>query len=245
MKTEGFATPVVPDGITKSAENFYKNLESTLSNSPARNSVESKESKSEIDTELKPTKPSNVYASHLQEASKQSAIFLCTSAPLSQQNTCNDDTTSIDDADEEKQVYVAVMDVNDDEWWEIIDPSAEDLNPVSQFDPNQDPDSDEDFVVVDEENVSQAMSEFVATALTGFPETQALTPEQLKKMLNGTFSVLAEKGKIAKAYEWGTFAYSTYKWGAYAWHLYSEPGMIKMVASGIMTAGGYLAFFLL
>ena len=98
--------------------------------------------------------------------------------------------------------FVAVMDVNDDEWWEVIDPEKD--NALSQ------PESiDSDYVMVEDKEVLSALSRFVACTLKGYPESKALPPAQLKKLLDRSFSTLQEKGTMMKMYDWASFAYTS------------------------------------
>ena len=56
---------------------------------------------------------------------------------------------------------------------------------------------------------------------------------------------IGEKGTFSRAYEWGSFAYTTYGWGTYAWQLYSDPAMVHIVAKGVMSAGSWAMWLLL
>jgi len=154
---------------------------------------------------------------------KQSAIFVCG-----------------DGSDTQKELYVAVMDVNDEDWWEVIEPQTLRDPGVSEM---LGPDSE--YVLVEENEVSKAMSAFVAANLKRYPEAKTVPPAQLKKLLDVSFSSLKEKGMLLKMYEWGCFAYTSYGWANYAWHLYSDPAMAKLASKWLFTAGSWAVWLVL
>lgn len=154
---------------------------------------------------------------------ERSVIFVCTSNKP-------EDTKN-------NGAFVAVMDVNDDEWWEVIDPEK-DLA-LSQPEP-----LDADYVMVEDKEVLSALSRFVAGTLKGYPESKALPPAQLKKLLDHTFSTLQEKGTLMKMYDWASFAYTSYGWASYGWALYQDPTLLKLVAKWSFSAATWVMFLL-
>jgi hypothetical protein len=176
---------------------------------------------------LVPSKPSSFFASGAKTGAR-SAIFIC-----------KEEQEEEDEGDE--GAFVAVMDVQDDEWWEIVNPEKDDFEPV----PDDDFSKDSSYVMVEEEEVMTALASFVAAAIKQYPEAKEVDPQKLKRMIDDTLSTLQEKGTVTRAYEWGTFAYTTYGWGSYAWHLYRDPAMVQMVAKGVIKAGSWVMWLLL
>jgi len=154
---------------------------------------------------------------------EHSVIFVCTS------NKPEDSKNN--------GAFVAVMDVNDDEWWEVIDPEKDCALQQPEL-------IDSDYVMVEDKEVLSALSKFVAGTLKGYPESKAIPPAQLKKLLDRSFSTLQEKGMIMKMYDWASFAYTSYGWASYGWALYQDPTMLKVVAKWSFSAATWIMFLL-
>lgn len=133
--------------------------------------------------------------------------------------------------------FVAVMDVNDDEWWEVIDPEKDCAMKQPEL-------IDSDYVLVEDKQVISALSQFVARTLKSYPESKAVPPAQLKKLLDQSFSTLQEKGMMMKVYDWASFAYTSYGWASYGWALYQDPTVLKMVAKWSFSAASWIIFLL-
>lgn len=160
------------------------------------------------------------------------SVFLCTNTIPASKNQDKDEFTN-DGDDDDDEAYVCVMDVNHDDFWVIVEPEEEDLLPVN---PEPEFDSDQSYEIVDEDGLVSAIASFVTMAIKKYPEAAKLQDYHLKKMLDGTFYDLAEKTTVGKAYNWGCVAYTTYSYGSYAFSIYSDPTMVNMIASGVMTA---------
>jgi len=152
---------------------------------------------------------------------EHSVIFVCTST----------------DDESKKGAFVAVMDVNDEEWWEVIDPEKDSALKQPEL-------IDSDYVMVEDKEVISALSKFVAGTLKGYPEAKALPPAQLKQLLDRSFSTLQEKGTLMKAYDWASFAYTSYGWASYGWALYQDPTMLRMVAKWSFNAATWAIWLL-
>lgn len=166
-------------------------------------------------------------------------LFFCTKTVPEHKQRDIDDTDDFRggadnfDTDNDEDAYVCCLDVNADDFWVIVDAEEEDLNPIE---PDAEFDSDESYVFVDEDDLVSAISNFVALAVRQYPEAKKLEPAHLKRMLDGTFFELEEKGTLAQGYQYGCMAYTTYAYGQYAFSLYKDPAMVKLVCSGIVTA---------
>jgi hypothetical protein len=188
------------------------------------------------DAPLAPTKASPFHASGLDDMPQKSAIYICKSGPL--KGGGEDDFSSFHGED---KAYVCVMDVPDDEWWEIIEPEVVDMEPVE---PEVPFDSDSSYEIIGHSDLTDALSDFVTSTIEQHPETFSLSDKDMRKMLEGTFAVLKEKGTLGKALEYGTLAYTAYGWGSYAFQLYTQPGMYKYVIKGVYTAGSWLIWLI-
>jgi len=218
-----------PTSKTQPKSELTEPKTSSSSCSSASESSESSESEGKTEDSrgmgLTPSKPSPFFASGAREGKHRSAIYVCKSPPKPQ--------GAVDE--DQDEAYVAVMDVEDEDWWEIIDPEKEDVEPHDDFG------SDSSYVLVEQDELMNAISSFVTAALHPYPEIQDVAPDKLKELLDSAVNNLgmAEKGTAAKMYEWGTFAYTTYGWGSYVWHLYKDPSMVVMVAKGVVSAASW------
>lgn len=68
------------------------------------------------------------------------------------------------------EAYVAVMDVDDSDWWQIVNPEPEDFEPVQ---PNA-IDEDSSYVMVQESELGEAITAFVTSIIAKYPECKGL-----------------------------------------------------------------------
>lgn len=226
----------VPPEVKTAASGLFKLLDSSAKKCGASPQHKAKSPTSEPSSAaLEPSKASPFFASGAREPGSRSAIYVCkTAEPKEDEDS---------DAEGDGEAFVAVMDVNDEDWWEIVEPEKEDMEPVEEDDFHKDC----SYIVVQQEELMDSISAFVAMALTPYPELKGVEPELLQKMLDGAIGNLglADKGAVTRVYEWGSFAYTTYGWGSYAWQLYRDPAMVHMVAKGVMSAGSWAMWLLL
>lgn len=229
----------------KQAENFYSQLqrkidqqETTPRSSPSHRTEIKHDGDEGKKAERLPTRNSPFFASGITDKPSKSAIFICKNGPL---NT-HEDEDEDEEFELEDKAYVCVMDVPDEEWWEIIEPEVEDVQPIA-VEPAFD--SDRSYEIIDDEEVTQALTAFVTSTITSHPETFSLSDVEMKQMLEGTFATLQDKTMTGKVLEYGTLAYSAYGWGSYAWQIYSKPGMAKFVLKGCYTAGSWIIYLCL
>ncbi|CAN8230652.1 unnamed protein product [Cochlearia groenlandica] len=90
--------------------------------------------------------------------------------------------------------------------------------------------TDEDYVVVREEDIADGIACFMATYLTSLKQTKDISPDQLQKALSTMFSVKKRKGKLRKAWEGSKVIYNVASWSATAIGIYQNP-MILSIAS--------------
>ncbi|XP_056853263.1 uncharacterized protein LOC130502485 isoform X2 [Raphanus sativus] len=104
--------------------------------------------------------------------------------------------------------------------WDVV--SDDDLISVGM--------EDDDYVVVREEDITDAIACFMVTYLSSLEQTKDISPDQLQKALSTMFSVKKSKGKLRKAWEGSNVIYNLASWSATAIGIYQNP-MILSIAS--------------
>ncbi|KAF8048854.1 hypothetical protein N665_2372s0008 [Sinapis alba] len=89
--------------------------------------------------------------------------------------------------------------------WDVV--SDDDLNIWGMED---------DYVVVREEDIADAIASFMVTYLSSLEQTKDVSPDQLQKALSTMFSVKKRKGKLRKAWEGSKVIYNLASWSASA-----------------------------
>ncbi|RIA04290.1 hypothetical protein BRARA_K01492 [Brassica rapa] len=101
---------------------------------------------------------------------------------------------------------------------------------VSEDDVWGEGETEDDYVVVREEDIADGIACFMATYLSSLKETKDISPDQLQKALSTMFSVKKRKGKLRKAWEGSKVIYNVASWSATAIGIYQNP-MILSIAS--------------
>ncbi|XP_048600113.1 uncharacterized protein BNAC01G16470D isoform X2 [Brassica napus] len=104
--------------------------------------------------------------------------------------------------------------------WDVV--SEDDILGVVQ--------TEDDYVVVREEDIADGIACFMATYLSSLKQTKDISPDQLQKALSTMFSVKKRKGKLRKAWEGSKVIYNVASWSATAIGIYQNP-MILSIAS--------------
>lgn len=91
-----------------------------------------------------------------------------------------------------------------------------------------------DYVMVEHEDVIQAMAEFLAAYLVSLPETKSMHPAQLQDAVRTSLKEI-RKGKLSRAWEWGRMLYRTaaLSYGAFA--AYTNPWLAEAILRSIFT----------
>ncbi|KAF8115464.1 hypothetical protein N665_0026s0009 [Sinapis alba] len=103
--------------------------------------------------------------------------------------------------------------------WDVV--SDDDLNIWGMED---------DYVLVREEDIADAIASFMVTYLSSLEQTKDVSPDQLQKPLSTMFSVKKRKGKLRKAWEGSKVIYNLASWSASAIGIYQNP-MFLSIAS--------------
>ncbi|KAJ0263351.1 RING finger protein [Hirschfeldia incana] len=101
---------------------------------------------------------------------------------------------------------------------------------VSEDDVWGEGETEDDYVVVREEDIADGIACFMATYLSSLKQTKDISPDQLQKALSTMFSVKKRKGKLRKAWEGSKVIYNVASWSATAIGIYQNP-MILSIAS--------------
>ncbi|KAL0834889.1 hypothetical protein Bca101_086778 [Brassica carinata] len=104
--------------------------------------------------------------------------------------------------------------------WDVV--SEDDILGVVQ--------TEDDYVVVREEDIADGIACFMATYLSSLKQTKDISPDQLQKALSTMFSAKKRKGKLRKAWEGSKVIYNVASWSATAIGIYQNP-MILSIAS--------------
>ncbi|KAH0871114.1 hypothetical protein HID58_078136, partial [Brassica napus] len=101
---------------------------------------------------------------------------------------------------------------------------------VSEDDVWGEGETEDDYVLVREEDIADGLACFMATYLSSLKQTKDISPDQLQKALSTMFSVKKRKGKLRKAWEGSKVIYNVASWSATAIGIYQNP-MILSIAS--------------
>ncbi|KAH9314601.1 hypothetical protein KI387_023228, partial [Taxus chinensis] len=74
----------------------------------------------------------------------------------------------------------------------------------------------ESYVAVTQKDVEEGIASYTASYLSTLKEMKEMTPEQLRKVLENTFSVPKNKGKLRKLWNGSKTIYNIVSWGATA-----------------------------
>jgi hypothetical protein len=141
-----------------------------------------------------------------------------------------------------------VVDLSDQEWWTLVGTEGEDdffdNEGESYEDCHLEGEEDDAFVVLQDDDMIEAVGKFVVASMNDYPAASDLTPEQLRRMLDGSFQTLRSPTKFEKAISWGQFAYNTVSWGSCFFRVYQNPTYVKLVATGAYKAARWIIILL-
>ncbi|VVB05568.1 unnamed protein product [Arabis nemorensis] len=90
--------------------------------------------------------------------------------------------------------------------------------------------TEDDYVVVREEDIADGIACFMATYLSSLKQTKDISPDQLQKALSTMFSVKKRKGKLRKAWEGSKVIYNVASWSATAMGIYQNPVILSIAS---------------
>ncbi|XP_076890344.1 uncharacterized protein LOC143541389 isoform X2 [Bidens hawaiensis] len=96
--------------------------------------------------------------------------------------------------------------------------------------------SDEDYVLVRQDDILDGIACFMAAYLISLKETKDLSPKQLQDALSKTFSMKKQKGKLRKAWDGSKVIYNVASWGATAIGIYQNPAILRAASAAFWTS---------
>lgn len=116
------------------------------------------------------------------------------------------------------------------DWWSISDgESFEDL-----------PAHADSYVIVNHDDVLEAIGAFVAAYLSTLPEAQSMQPLELQAALTQTFKEM-RKSRLHRVWQWGRSFYRCAAVSYSAFSLYTNPWIARAVLASIWTASRILS----
>ncbi|GJN33753.1 hypothetical protein PR202_gb22376 [Eleusine coracana subsp. coracana] len=108
----------------------------------------------------------------------------------------------------------------------------------------EDEGSDDGYVLVNQEDVVDGITSFMAAYLLSLKQTKELSPDQLQKALKKTFSVQKRKSKIKKAWDGTKVIYNVASWGATAVGVYNNRAILAIAATAARTSFRVISKFM-
>lgn len=96
--------------------------------------------------------------------------------------------------------------------------------------------SEEDYVLVRQDDIVDGIACFMAAYLISLKETKDLSPKQLQDALSKTFSMKKQKGKLRKAWDGSKVIYNVASWGATAIGIYQNPAILTAASAAFWTS---------
>lgn len=96
--------------------------------------------------------------------------------------------------------------------------------------------SEEDYVLVRQDDIVDGIACFMAAYLISLKETKDLSPKQLQDALSKTFSMKKQKGKLRKAWDGSKVIYNVASWGATAIGIYQNPAILRAASAAFWTS---------
>ncbi|XP_076924281.1 uncharacterized protein LOC143586681 isoform X2 [Bidens hawaiensis] len=96
--------------------------------------------------------------------------------------------------------------------------------------------TDEDYVLVRQDDIVDGIACFMAAYLISLKETKDLSPKQLQDALSKTFSMKKQKGKLRKAWDGSKVIYNVASWGATAIGIYQNPAILRAASAAFWTS---------
>ncbi|XP_042379565.1 uncharacterized protein LOC121972041 [Zingiber officinale] len=96
--------------------------------------------------------------------------------------------------------------------------------------------SDEDYVLVNQEDVVDSIANFMAAYLLSLEKTKELTPDQLQEVLCKAFSLKKRKSRLWKAWQGSQIIYNAASWSATAIGIYQNPAILEKASVAIWSS---------
>jgi len=226
--------------------NFYKILEQSLQeDSGSQTKITQEKDKIVIKNTKQTNYPTAAVAKQIPKTAQNFQSTPATPAKFFIDDPA-DPHTGVIVSQESGHQEVCVVNLREADWWTVVGDSKSGRKHRDPEYERCELDNDCDgYVVVKEDDVTQAIAEFIALTLMSYPKAKGLSENELKSMIDTTFSSLNERSQLMQMYDWAQFVYTTYGWGSCAIQLYQEPSMVKFVASSTYTMARWALVFLI
>lgn len=98
----------------------------------------------------------------------------------------------------------------------------------------------ENYVVIDEENVVDGIAEFIAKCIHENPKSKVLKPEELRRVVTTVLGGFRNKSKLKFVWEAGKVIYVLSTWGICLAGLYQSRHVVRAAAAGVHTASKFV-----
>lgn len=99
-----------------------------------------------------------------------------------------------------------------------------------------------DYVVVNHDDVVNALANFLAAYIIALPEGKRMEPKQLQKAVKDSLREI-RKGKVRKLWDWGRWIYRAAALGYGAFAAYTNPWVAEAVVKTLFTCARYARAF--
>mmetsp|Transcript_21532 Transcript_21532/g.56157 ORF Transcript_21532/g.56157 Transcript_21532/m.56157 type:complete len:257 (+) Transcript_21532:120-890(+) len=98
---------------------------------------------------------------------------------------------------------------------------------------------DQDYVMIEKEDVIEAMSVFIARYVVALPEAQDMEPKVLQRAVSNAFIEL-RMGRIRRLWSWGKYLYRCTALGYSAFSMYQHPWIVAAVLRALYTSSKFI-----
>jgi hypothetical protein len=99
-----------------------------------------------------------------------------------------------------------------------------------------------DYVVINHDDVVNALANFMAAYIIALPEGKRMEPKQLQKAVKDSLREI-RKGKVRKLWDWGRWIYRAAALGYGAFAAYTNPWVAEAVVKTLFTCARYARAF--
>lgn len=132
----------------------------------------------------------------------------------------------------DKDGFEVNTDLEDPDWWSWV--TDKDMFNT----PSEDVDSldGSGYIVIETDDVIDAMANFIAQYLLVHPDTKNMTPKQVQEAVVCALAELRVKGTFRRLWDWGKFFYTTGSWATTAFGVYRNPILVRGALLAIWTS---------
>ena len=138
--------------------------------------------------------------------------------------------------------FALQFDVNDPEWWvadavptlaNLAAPAAATPAAAALAAPLG---GDDGYVMVEKEDVIDALAAFIAGYVAAHPRASSMPPEQLQRALAAAFGELRAKGQVRRLWDWGVGVYRGVAWTYGTFSAFTNPWVARLLLAAVYTS---------